>query len=35
MAPPLGRVRLMKRRQFLKTAGVGLAGSAVAMPAIA
>jgi TRAP-type mannitol/chloroaromatic compound transport system substrate-binding protein len=25
----------MKRRQFLKTAGVGLAGSAVAMPAIA
>src|SRR5437016_11965602 len=25
----------MKRRQFLKTAGVGLAGTAVAMPAIA
>src|SRR6516162_10773334 len=26
---------LMKRRQFLKTAGVGLAGAAVAAPAIA
>src|SRR5262249_24049211 len=32
---PIGRTQRMKRREFLKAAGAGMAASAVAAPAIA
>jgi len=32
---PIGRTQPMKRREFLKAAGAGMAASAVAAPAIA